>query len=217
MAAPAQLEIDLNSVILIRSDVQRFVERVGGYDKQGNKMGVLKRGGEFWMGEFTFSRMNARQTTGKRGVQGSAYLDSVLLQIQDSTTTFKVPMPRQDKGVLVQVFDSTNTKIATPTTGYTVQSDCRITHSLNHRIMLLPGARFTVNNELFVCKATAGIQTISTTRPDTIPEFPTSLAGQTDVELVEPFAVGFVDPESTLTSTRSGSWAGPNTIKWLQE
>ena len=216
MPAP-DLTLDLAGVALTRSDLSRMTRRQGGRTPYGHQSGYLQQGIGYWVGTVGFERLS-RGAHPKRGIKGIASLEAFIAEIQDGARSFRVPMPRQ-ASPLVEVYDA-----AAPATSFDLEDAGTLRTQAGGviaaptigaktaAIRIQPGTRLTVDHELFVAKHSAGEQVITTSKPVTIPDFPTATGKE--VELASPYAVGRVPVGADITMQRSGSWGGPWQIAW---
>ena len=206
--------IDESKVRLLRSDLERVKPGdVDGITQYGHRMGRMQRGVGYWTGTVEFARRSRRTEIRREHV---AYLEAVLAELKEDGAEFHVPMFRNPQlGLVTAVANNADVDLAALTVTVGTGGVLSVPKVNGHSVVVtvLPGARITIGDELHLCKASAGMQTITTTKPETIPEWPA--ASTSEVELLKPTVAGVVLPESSLPLNRRGSWGGPYAIPWI--
>lgn len=224
MATAHELELPLGNARLTRSDLTRVGPvRYGGRGPVGHPRGTYATGVGYWTGVVEFER----QSTPKHpayGIGGIAAFEAAVAEIAESGSTFKVPMTRkgqwaQGLATFVNRADASDVRtlaeagtlmtgaggiVVAPTVG-AVTIDVRI----------VPGTRLTLDNALYMARPGAGVQTITATKPDTIPAWPED-SGET-VEIDFPWAVGRAALNAAMPLMRYGYWGGGWRIEWEEQ
>ena len=207
------IEFDLTQAKLQRSDLERM--RPGALDGRsvyGHRMGRLNRGTGYWTGTVEFVQRSRRSPDGRKGM---AYLESILAHVKETGEDFKVPMFRNHD--LLAAADSAGNAVdlssLTVTVGAGGVLEVPQVGGRDVTLTALAGTRITVGNDLYLCRGAT--QTLTATKPVTTPEFP-SAASTAEVELIRPFAIGIVLPETNLRMPRRGSWGGPYPLAWIE-
>lgn len=197
----------------------RIEHSVGGRSETyGHDQGILRRGVGYWRGIVEFHRRFVKEAN----YPGIGYVRSAIAELADSSKSFKVPMDTQyGKGLVRFVLRSSGDEIDHASVAGDLVTAAGTTFGpLNDGgagivdVVLLPGAYFTIDNELYMATASAGQQTVTVNAVESIPEFPSG-TGDT-IELDKPFAVGRVPVGETIAPVQRNDTAGGWTLPWEQ-
>ena len=198
----------------------RVEQRVGGrgIGDYGHAHGVLGLGIGSWAGVVEFQQLYRKDSN----APGIGYVNAAIAEIAGSQVTFKVPLARQyGRGLVTFHKRSDGTEIPhTAVSGSLITAAGSLFAGVQDAdgnpvdVKVLPGAYFTIDHLLYMTKATAGEQTVTTGAVKSVPEFPsgTGLA----IELDDPYAVGRLPVGETIRPTETGVMAAGRLIPWEQ-
>ena len=216
MTAP-DLTLDLSGLFLIRSDLVRMSKRYGGRTPYGHSGGILTVGADYWTGTVEFER----QSRGGHPA-GIAQIEAAIAELQDSSKTFRVPMPKQGRPLVVCVDSANNAltleqveQVGALRIAAGGALEVPVVGGRSVKIDILPGTRLTVDHDLYMATHSGGMQTVTAAAPKTVPEWPAAAAGKT-VDVASPYAVGRIAADGAVPMQRAGSWGGPWRIAWEQ-
>lgn len=197
----------------------RVEHTIGGRsDVYGHFEGVMPRGRGYWRGVVEFHRRFVKSSN----YPGIGYVRAAIAELAESVRTFKVPMDTQyGKGLVRFKLRSTGAEIpagavvGTLTTAANSRfSALRNAGGATVDVELLPGAFFTIDNELYMASATAGVQTVTSASVRSIPKFPTATG--MSIELDKPFIVGRIPPGEIVTPAETQDSSGGWVLPWEQ-
>ena len=209
------LTLDLSSVLLVRSDIERFERRAGGRTAYGHQSGNLRQGVGYWYGIFEFARQS--RITPSKGIKGILQLEAAIAEIQSGSVTFRVPMQKQIAPVVRLLEGATEVPykhgdIGDLDVGSGGIIDQPTVNTKTVDVRIVPGTRLTVNHRLYQATARAGEQTITTAAPVTTPEWDAKDGDTVTIET--PYAVGRIPVDADIVMPRTGSYGGPWAIQW---
>ena len=206
---------DLSLAKLASSDLTRLKPgAIDGITVFGHRRGRLDQGRGRWSGMFGFTQRSRATPDGRKAM---AYIESKIARIKETGEEFRVPMFRNhDLITVTQQVDGAPTSIEGITITVGTGGVLSVPNVSNRivRIEALDGTRLTLGSSLYLLNGDQVLAGTGATKPVTTPEWPTVSAEE--VELLRPFAHGFVMPENAMTMMRRGSWGGPYDVSWIE-
>ena len=197
----------------------RVEHSVGGRgETYGHYHGVLTQGIGYWRGIVEFHRRYLKPAN----YPGIGYVRAAIAELAAHDKTFRVPLDTQyDKGLVKFVVRSTNTEIehsavvgSLTTTAGAQFAPLADADGNPVDVVLLPGAYFTCDHELYQATATAGEQTVTRAAVKSVPEF--AQASGNAIELDKPYAVGRLPVGEEIRPLEHGNVSGGWVLPWTQ-